>query len=57
MEQGRMMDAGVNPVVVDYDANSLSLFMERCFRFERFRSWNFTGRKSWIIFLIGNYKF
>lgn len=45
MEQGRMMDAGVNPVVVDYDANSLSLFMERCFRFERFRSWNFTGRK------------
>lgn len=39
------MDAGVNPVVVDYDANSLSLFMERCFRFERFRSWNFTGRK------------
>lgn len=28
MEQGRMMDAGVNPVVVDYDANSLSLYGE-----------------------------
>lgn len=27
MEQGRMMDAGVNPVVVDYDANSLSLYL------------------------------
>lgn len=27
MEQGRMMDAGVNPVVVDYDANFLSLFL------------------------------
>lgn len=29
MEQGRMMDAGVNPVVVDYDANSLSFSLWR----------------------------